>query len=177
MKRWWLIVEIIFLIIPFSYVDIYASSNKVSKTVNFVKKEILRSYKEKVKKDNIKYKKNREKIKNEVCIKFKKKIIDKIIKKEDLELIDSLLDDRLPKDYNERKENKKKYKDRNLTERVGWKLIDDELTIVDYEVILEWLERVFRVIGDYGYRNNNRINGKNIIIRPAIPIIRLPLVR
>jgi hypothetical protein len=175
--RQWFIVGVFFLIIPFSYVDTFASNGKVSKTVNFVKSEILRSYKQKVNKDKVKYKKDREKIKKEVCDKFKNKIIDKIIKKEDLELIDSLLDDRLPIGYNERKENKKKYKDRNLTERVGWKLIDDELTIVDYEVILEWLERVFRVIGDYGYRNNNRINGKNIIIRPAIPIIRLPLVR
>lgn len=101
--------------------------------------------------------KQRTKIKNETCALFKDLLIRKKILPQDLDTIESFIDNRLPRDW------KPKRPYRSNLERIGHKLIDPSLTIVDYEYLHDLLNRVWNTrpnrswweilwnqLGDYG---------------------------
>lgn len=116
-----------------------------------------------VKKTENQWKKDRRKIQKETCRLFKDLLIQKRIKKSDLELIEGFIDDRLPRNW------KPKRRYISDLERVGYKLIDPDLTIVDYEYLRDILNRIWNTrpynpwhiiiwntLGDYGRQNYYR---------------------
>jgi hypothetical protein len=148
-----IIILLICLVSNFFQINCYASSI-FSKTSKFIVKEII-----------INQKKKRAKLQKEVCKIFKDKIIQKKIKFEDLDLISELIHDRIP--FGKWKPLKK-YK--NITEQVGFELIDKRLTITDYEIIKEWLNNIWKMhyyIYIYKYKNifyyQVLIGGNNIV--------------
>jgi hypothetical protein len=80
---------------------------------------------------------DRNQIKKEVCKLFKELIIKKKIIREDLELLKEFVDGGLPKNW----KPDKKYK--NITEEVGYKLIDPALTYNDYKYLKDLLNQIW----------------------------------
>lgn len=106
-----------------------------------IKKKIEQNEKQYQKKLTKEYQKEHERIKKETCDLFKLKILEKKIKHKDLDFISRFIRDRI------RAPNNNKYK--NITEQVGFDLIDDRLTIVDYEKIQEMIKAFFVSVNKY----------------------------
>lgn len=90
-----------------------------------------------VKKERVRWEKERRKIQQETCNLFKDLLIRKKIIKQDLDTIEDFIDERLPKNW------KPKRNYRSNLERIGYKLIDPSLTIVDYEYLYDLLNRIW----------------------------------
>jgi hypothetical protein len=116
-----------------------------------------------VRKDNAKWKQERRKVQRETCKLFKDLLIRKKILRQDLDIIEDFIDSRLPRDWMPRQWY------RSDLERIGFKLIDPSLTIVDYEYLKDlfnriwnthpnrpWWEIIWNRFGEYGRRNYYR---------------------
>ena len=100
---------------------------------------------------------NRDDWQLDCCELLKERIRSKKLTIEDMVKIRDFVDWRLPKTFFERK--KKPYY-KNITEEVGRKIISDELTSFDYELIYEkikdpnykphWALSIWIALGDYG---------------------------
>lgn len=121
-----------------------ARAGNVLKFFNHMGKEMGRnigkSIQEEIDRNNRQMRRNwekqRRKIQKETCQLLKDNLIKKRYKKEDLEDIRDFITSRLPK------QKKKHYI--SIIEEIGYKLIDNDLTIVDYEIIKKFIDKIAR---------------------------------
>jgi hypothetical protein len=122
-----------------------AQAGRFGKMCNFFGRELGKSIGSNLQKDidrtnrelKKEWKKERRKIQKETCQLLKDNLIKRRYKKEDLEDIRDFITSRLPK-------GKKKGPYISIIEEIGYKLIDNDLTIVDYEIIEKFIERIAR---------------------------------
>ena len=120
-------------------------------------KEVKKQQKVERAKQHQKIRKNRDDWQLDCCELLKERIGNKELTIDDMTKIRDFVDWRLPKTFFERK--KQPYY-KNITEEVGYKVIFDELTSFDYELIYEkiknpdykphWLLSIWISLGDYG---------------------------
>jgi hypothetical protein len=137
---------IIVLIVIMATATPVHGSGKLWKIGNHFGKELGRQLGQKVvsdsKKNQTQWKKNRRKIQKETCRLFKDLLIKKRIIKSDLELIEGFIDERLPREW-----KPKRHYISDL-ERIGYKLIDPALTIIDYEHLKDLFNRIWNTRPD-----------------------------
>lgn len=137
-----------------------SNSIRVDKAGRELGKQLGKQIQSDIDKSYNQWKKDRRKIQKETCKLFKDLLIKKRIRKSDLELIESFIDERLPKGW----KSKRRYI--SDLERIGYKLIDPTLTIVDYEHLRDifnqiwntrpfnpWYIIIWNQLGDYGRQN------------------------